>query len=875
MPLGLPPRAGFSKTQELPQGLLGNRVYSQGASLYYYQRASKQFMPRKSKVREQSPSVALVSDVVSTPSPSVSLVSNIDAMPSPGGSPASNIDSSITPGIEPISDSEQSAIQVPEKSTVQLSEKSASLSALASKPSKPPLPKFGSYELVWEICKDALSTTWAATREGIERPLALRIFNARVTDSAQVRSIQRAARKAAELTHVNCVTVYENGVGDDGAPYVVTEWAEGDTLAETFIVKKRLDIASFLNIFEQVGDALTEAHSRQLIHGNLSPNKIILVHSDEGDPETVKLIDFGMPPDPVQNAYYLSPEQCLDRNRANERSDVYSLGCIMYESLVGTPPFIGDQVSQASTNYLHELANHYDKTAPEHNALKLLDCIIVKCLQKKPAKRFRNVRELMDALRLVNDCIVDGSQRKLPRKAEKLLLFRFLDFFDKKILTCMSAYLILGLVSVAYIGELQLQKYIDEAQLAGALNVMMATSNWKAALKQAQLSNKPPSLQADLHWELADSLKREFDEAKNPVSRNAIADEARKHYEEAFNYFSHGAHYRSYALTLLHNISSMYMAKEDPDLMIERKAAAVKQLKTLFHQKKYTQCAKAAKDYLTKFDDEEVAYYAGCSNNEIGTTLPSKDALRFFERSEYYFQQAGKKVLNSQNRATCLHELGLDASQPGTALAMGCRALEDGDLAAAEAEFSRATAEPDVFELLNGLGDYQRIIVEINRRAMTSIDTKNAIKPLELALEIEQKAYGMNHSGLGLTLGDLARCYRNCGEKQKALDTYKRMFTIVPREDQDNADVLTYVDLLASTGHKAEARKELEKRALNDSSFYSNGTLYIRLIEAYGTDKMKDRAHKLINKYITDPKPVKLVTYEQYYGRPSTPNDPF
>ncbi|MBI2811329.1 MAG: protein kinase, partial [Candidatus Melainabacteria bacterium] len=215
-------------------------------------------MPRKSKVREQSPSVALVSDVVSTPSPGVSLVSNTDA-----------------------TTETSTSLAVPASTP----ETSTSLSRPSSTPSKPALPKFGSYELVWEICKDALSTTWAATREGIERPLALRIFNARVTDSAQVRSIQRAARKAAELTHANCVTVYENGVGDDGAPYVVTEWAEGDTLAETFNVRKRLDIASFLNIFEQVGDALTEAHSRQLIHGNLSPNKIILVHSDEGDPE--------------------------------------------------------------------------------------------------------------------------------------------------------------------------------------------------------------------------------------------------------------------------------------------------------------------------------------------------------------------------------------------------------------------------------------------------------------------------------------------------------------------------------------------------------------------------------------------------------------
>lgn len=88
--------------------------------------------------------------------------------------------------------------------------------------------------------------------------------------------------------------------------------------------------------------------------------------------------------------------------------------------------------------------------------------------------------------------------------------------------------------------------------------------------------------------------------------------------------------------------------------------------------------------------------------------------------------------------------------------------------------------------------------------------------------------------------------------------------------------LLTYVDLLTSSGHKAEARKELEKRVLHDDGgLYEHGALYVRLVQLYGTDNMKDRAHQLINKYITDPQPAKLVTYEQYYGRPALPNDPF
>lgn len=729
--------------------------------------------------------------------------------------------------------------------------------------------KFGSYELYFEIRKDALSTTWAAKRHGVDQTLALRIFNARLTDSTQVRNIHKAARKASELTHINHVTVYEDGVSDDGAPYIVTDWVEGDTLAETFQVSKRLDIARFLNIFNQVGEALIDAHSHLLVHGNLSPNKIILVHEDnDAETEIVKLIDFGMPPDPVQNAFYLSPEQCLDRNKCNERSDIYSLGCIMYESLVGSPPFIGDRVSQASTNYLHEMANQYSKESPEHNALKLLDCIIIKCLQKKQSARFANVRELLDALRLVSDCICHGSKKKLPRKAEKLLLFRFLEFFDRKIVIGLCAYMILGMVSLKYLGELQLQRSIDEAQLYTQTDFPRAVTNWKKALLQARLSQKPPGLQADLNWELADALKRQFFESKTPETRNALANEAAQHYQAAYEYYRRGSNYHSHSLALLQNLSSMWLMKVRTDEPVDDSSAAQTEVKKLFDAKQYAKCAQVAAKYYNTYSDPEIANYAGSANHQLGFKLPAKKALRYYATAEYYFKQSGKSSYPSLVRP-CMRKLGYDFNAESTHLNLGLQALADNDLDAAEYHFDQTPWN----EFRNGINGYRAL--SSNKISWFS-DSENAIGPLQQYLKLQEDVYGKQAKSLTTTLLHLAHCYEKQGDSHKAIDCYKRAFAIIPDEEQMDRDVLSYVNLLAKQWHRQEARRELEKRIIVDKEVNAGHALFPRLLEAYASDKMKDKALKLVKSVCHMPEIQKSYEiYDQGYARatynPSAP----
>ena len=725
---------------------------------------------------------------------------------------------------------------------------------------------FGKYQLVWQLSRDALSTTYAARREGIDDLLAVRIFNERVRTDAQVRQIQKAAKSASELTHPHVVVVYESGVGEDGAPYIATDWIEGEDLAQVLQVTKRLDIARFLNVFSQVCDALSEAHSRQLIHGNLSPHKILFANNEE-QLDLIKLIDFGMPADPVQNAFYLSPEQCLDRAKVDARADVYSLGCIMYEALVGSPPFVGHKRSQASLNYLHELANQYSPDAPEHRALKLLDCIIVKCLQVNRSKRFASVRELSDALSLVADCICHGSTRKLPHRAEKLLLFRFLDFFDKKIVACMFAYLVIGLGSAKLLSEFQLQKYIDAGQLA----VMggdwsLAQSNRNLAIKQAEWANKPPSLQADLHWELGDTYWQELNASclpcssasyngsgfiiSNEVTRrgfnNELAKDAIAEWAKAVKYFQHGAHFRSCTLALWQKIADTWLSLDNRDVREDVRRKVRQSAQTLYDHKKFADCASLCSNYLQATQDKKLATLAGIANMALSLRVPAKQAIRFLERANYFSDCCGGA--RSVDLEWQIRQLKLVPS-PRTRIALASSALEAGDVQAACGVISGLDpGESQVIATLSNFHNLQReaysgLPVPEKSQALT-----NGIAALEKVLALQEESAGKHSDVLAPTLVRLAGCYLAAGQNDAAMKTYKKLFELpYSKSNCDDNAALLYTNLLIYNRQSAQAIKFLENKLREpDGSMDTSSGLYIRLIKAYADSKAVRKVHEAV-----------------------------
>ncbi len=751
------------------------------------------------------------------------------------------------------------------EATLEPQETSTSVLSSAKKvASAAPRDRFQSYELLWEHSKDAFSTTYAVKNGAVEQILMLRLFNARVSDSLQIKEIQRAAQKASELTHLHLATVYENGVDETGAPYVVSDLVEGNSLAEVLQLKKRLDIARFLDVFNQVGEALIEAHSHELFHGNLSPEKVVLT-ANEIDADMVKLVDFGMPPDPVGNAFYLSPEQCIDKNKSDAKSDIYSLGCIMYEALVGTPPFVGSRQSQAALNYLHELANQFPKDSPEHNALKLLDCIIIKCLQKEPSKRFRNVRELMSSLRLVNDCICNGSTKKLPPKAEKLLLFRFLDLFGNKIAACMTAYLLLGFVCMRVIGEANLQKHVDQATLSTHFNDLVSRNNWISAIKQAEWLRKPPSFMAALHNNLGDSyavaatyprLTGSFHGEKNDEARKAIAE-----YQKAYEYYGRGHHFKAHSLALLRGMNSMWTSLETKGLNDQRRADVLREVQKLWVEKKFTQCAIVAEKYLHFVPDKRISFYAANSYTEIALGLPAAKALPYFERAAYYFANSDRNLnFECDNLSICISRLGMLPEACNTRAALGRAAIERGDLQAAYAELSRSR-DFEAISMSERIRGFLNWKIDFSSTYIPDPLIKESIKPLEKILALEEEAAGKNSDLLIPTLTSLANTYRLCGEDTKAINAYRRLLDFGPHM---YAEQLEYVDLLYKVGRKAEARKYMEKEVGIMEKFDAFTPLAMRLLKAYSDDNMKQQLHDLLIHMLKYREPERAIVMGDY-----------
>ena len=251
------------------------------------------------------------------------------------------------------------------------------------------------YEILEKIGSGGMAEVFKGKDHKLNRFVAVKVLKDEfVEDKNFVRKFKEEAQAAAGLAHPNIVNVYD--VGDEqNINYIVMELVEGITL-KTYIEKKgRLTVKEATSIAIQMGAGLELAHNNQIVHRDIKPQNIII--SREGK---VKVTDFGIAKsvssntntsDAMGSVHYTSPEQARG-GYSDAKSDIYSMGIVMYEMVTGRVPFDGETTVVVAVKHLQE-----DIVSPRVYASDIpvsLEHIILKCTEKSPDRRYANVAEL-------------------------------------------------------------------------------------------------------------------------------------------------------------------------------------------------------------------------------------------------------------------------------------------------------------------------------------------------------------------------------------------------------------------------------------------------------------------------------------------------
>lgn len=256
------------------------------------------------------------------------------------------------------------------------------------------------YEIVGQVGTGGMSDVYKAKDHALGRYVAIKVLKSEFSEDTNfVSKFRTEAQSAAVLEHPNIVNIYDVG-SESGIHYIVMEYVEGITL-KTYIEKKgQLTYKEALSIAIQVGRGIQAAHAKNIVHRDIKPQNIII--STDGK---VKVTDFGIAravsentihSDVMGSVHYASPEQARNGYVSN-RSDIYSLGIVMYEMVTGRVPFDGDSTVAVAIQHLQDEMDPPSKYAP--NLPISLEKIIQKCTQKSPDRRYDSMESLLIDLR--------------------------------------------------------------------------------------------------------------------------------------------------------------------------------------------------------------------------------------------------------------------------------------------------------------------------------------------------------------------------------------------------------------------------------------------------------------------------------------------
>lgn len=276
----------------------------------------------------------------------------------------------------------------------------------------------GKYEMLELLGEGGAGLVYKARHEDLNKIVAVKVLISQLAVKQEVlKRFKQEARVCSQLTHSNIVSVFDFGIADKGDPYLVMEFINGSTLADEIEAQGRIEVKRCLSLFLQSCEALAYAHGKGVVHRDFKPSNMMLTTDEEGR-ELVKIVDFGLakalrgegvsaetltetgqifgsPP-------FMSPEQCMGQV-LDSRTDIYSLGCSMYQALTGTIAFLGENPIDTIRKQLATIPPALAIPDCNKRLIDPLDAIVFKALEKDRERRYQTVSELADDLKQLSE----------------------------------------------------------------------------------------------------------------------------------------------------------------------------------------------------------------------------------------------------------------------------------------------------------------------------------------------------------------------------------------------------------------------------------------------------------------------------------------
>ena len=263
------------------------------------------------------------------------------------------------------------------------------------------------FRLVRRLGQGGMGTVFLAEQIGVgNRPVALKVLNRKLLDDPDfLLRFQNEAGSTGRIHHPNVVTIYESAQGDDGTPYIAMEFLEGESLREVLKRRGALPVNEVMEILQQAARGLNAAHKLGIVHRDLKPDNIFLTQGDENE-TVVKVVDFGIAKLRESSMHtqtgmvlgtpaYMSCEQAsgMRSDELDARSDVYSLGIVVYEMLTGRVPFHSDTPLGYLRKHMLEEPRPFRAVVQGLGVPPQVEAVVMKALTKDRNQRYGSVLE--------------------------------------------------------------------------------------------------------------------------------------------------------------------------------------------------------------------------------------------------------------------------------------------------------------------------------------------------------------------------------------------------------------------------------------------------------------------------------------------------